>query len=96
MLFIAYRRKTVNLSSQIFGLSIGIFRNFRDCFRTVRAEFRDCFRTIRVEFSRLFLDSYDIIFGTIFRQSRTVLMFGFAPETDVFGFCGMFWYHDIR
>ena len=20
-------------------------------------------------------------------------MFGFDPETDVFGFCGVFWYH---
>ena len=29
--------KAVNFSSQIFGLSIGIFRNFQDCFRTVRA-----------------------------------------------------------
>ena len=38
--------------------------------------FRDCFRTVRVEFSRLFLDSHDRIFGTIFRQSRTVLRFG--------------------
>ena len=50
-----------------FGLSIGIFRNFRDCFRTVRAQFRDCFRTVRAEFSRLFLDSHDRIFGNIFR-----------------------------
>ena len=21
-------------------------------------------------------------------------MFGFNPETDVFGFCGVFWYHN--
>ena len=73
-----------------------IFRNFWDYFWIVRDEFRDCFRTIRAEFSRLFLDSHDRIFGTIFRQSRTVLRFGFAPGTDVFGFCGVFWYHNIR
>ena len=72
------------------------YRNFRDCFRTVKAEFRDCFRTVRAKFSRLFLDSHDRIFGTIFRKSQTVLRFGFAPETDVFGFCGVFWCHDIR
>ena len=73
-----------------------IFRNFRDYFWTVRAEFRDYFRTVRTEFSRLFLDSHDRIFVAIFRQSRTVLRFGFAPETDVFGFYGVFWYHNIR
>ena len=39
---------------------------------------------------RLFLNSHDRIIETIFRQSRTVLMFGFAPGTDVFGFCGVF------
>ena len=70
--------------------------NFWEYFLTVRAEFRDCFRTIRTEFSRLFLDTHDRIFGTIFRQSRTVLRFGFAPGTDVFGFYGVFWYHNIR
>ena len=48
------------------------------------------------EFSRLFLDSHDRIFETIFRQFRTVLRFGFAPGTDVFGFYGVFWYHNIR
>ena len=36
------------------------------------------------------------IFGTIFKQSQTMLRFGFAPGTDVFGFCGVFWYHNIR
>ena len=41
-------------------------------------------------------DSHDRIFGTIFMQSRTVLRFGFAPGTNVFGFCGVFWYHNIR
>ena len=50
---------------------------------TVWAEFLDCFRTILAEFSILFLDSHDRIFETIFRQSRTVLRFGFAPETDL-------------
>ena len=60
------------------------------------AEFRDCFWIIWAEFSRLFLDSHDIIFWTIFRQSQTILRFGFAPGTDVFGFYGVFWYHNIR
>ena len=32
------------------------------------------------------------IFGNGSRQSRTVLRFGFDPETDVFGFCCVFWY----
>ena len=77
--------KGLNFSPQIFGLSVGIFRNFWDYFWTVR-----------IEFSRLFLDSHDRIFETIFRQSRTVLRFGFAPETDVFGFCGVLCYHNIR
>ena len=68
--------------------------NFRDCFRIVRTEFQDCFRTVRVEFSGLFLDNLNKIFGTIFRQSRTVLRFVFDPGTDVFRFCGVFWYHN--
>ena len=34
-----------------------------------------------------------MIFGTVFGQSGTGLRFGFDPETVVFGFCGMFWYH---
>ena len=38
------------------------------------------------------MDSPDRIFGTIFRQSCTVFSFGFDPETNVFGFCGVFWY----
>ena len=29
-----------------------------------------------------------------FGQSWTVLRFGFDPRTDVFGFCGVFWYHN--
>ena len=70
--------------------------NFQDYFWIVRAKFRDRFRTVRAEFLRLFLDSHDRILGTIFRHSRTVLMFGFALGTDVFGFCGVFWYHNIR
>ena len=32
----------------------------------------------------------DMIFG----QSLTELRFGFDPETDVFEFCGVFWYHN--
>ena len=34
-----------------------------------------------------------MIFGTVLGHSRTVIRFGFDPETDVFGFCGMFLYH---
>ena len=56
--------------------------------------FRDCFQTIWAKFSRLLSDSQDMIFKTIFGQSQTVLRFGFNPETDVFGFCGVFWYHN--
>ena len=41
----------------------------------------------------LFSESPDRIFETIFEQSWTVLRFGFDPGIDVFGFCGVFWYH---
>ena len=75
------------------GQSVGIFRNFQDCFRTVRVEFRDYFQTIRVEFLGLFSNSPNMIFGTIFGQSRNEFKFGVTPGTDVFGFCGVFWYH---
>ena len=75
------------------GLSVGIFRNFRNCFRIVRVEFREYFRTVRVEFFGLFLDSPDRIFGTVFEQSETVLRFGFDPRTDVFRFCCV-WCHN--
>ena len=51
------------------------------------------FSNSSVEFLGMFLDSSDKIFGTVFRQSGTVLRFGFDPGTDVFGFCGVFWYH---
>ena len=27
-------------------------------------------------------------------QSWTMLRFGFDPGNDVFGFCGVFWYHN--
>ena len=64
--------------------------NFLDYFWAVRAKFRDCFRTVQAEFLRLFLDSHDRIFETIFGQSRIVLRFGFDPGTDVFGFCGVY------
>ena len=37
------------------------------------------------EFQELFMGEY--FPGTIFRQSRTVLRFGFYSGTDVFGFC---------
>ena len=30
----------------------------------------------------------------IFGQSWTELRFGFDTETDVFWFCGVFWYHN--
>ena len=79
--------------SQIFGLSVRIFRNFRDCFRTVRAEFRGCFQTVQVEFLGLFSNSPDKIFGIVFGQPRTEFGFSFNPETNVYGFCGVFWYH---
>ena len=65
-----------------------------DCFQTVRAKFQDCFRTVRVKISGLFLNSLDRIFGTIFEQFGTWLGFGCDLETDVFGFCGVFWYHN--
>ena len=29
----------------------------------------------------------------IFGQSRSELRFGFDPGTDIFWFCGVFWYH---
>ena len=64
-------------------MSVGIFR-------TVRAEFRDYFRTVWAKFSKLFSDSQDRIFRTIFSLSRTVLRFGFDPGTNVFGFCDVF------
>ena len=35
-----------------------------------------------------------MIFGTIFGQSRPMLRFGFDPEIDIFGFFGVFWYHN--
>ena len=57
------------------------------------AKFSDCFRIVRVNISGLFSDSPDRIFGTIFGQSGTWFGFGFDPRTDVFGFCGVFWYH---
>ena len=75
------------------GLSVGIFRNFWDCFWTVRAKFKDCFWIVRVEFLGLFSDRSDRIFETIFGQSGTGLRFGFDPGTDVFDFCGVFWCH---
>ena len=53
----------------------------------------DCFRRVQVEISRLFLDNLNRIFGTIFGQSGTEFGFGFDPDIDVFGFCGVFWYH---
>ena len=57
--------EAVNFSPKFLGLSVGIFMNFRDCFRTVMAE---C--------SGLLSDNPDRIFTTFFRQSQTVLGFG--------------------
>ena len=60
----------------------------------------DYFQTVRAEFSGLFLDNPDkilrmniVIFGTGSEQFQTRLRFSFDPGTDVFGFCGVFWYH---
>ena len=41
----------------------------------------------------MFLDSSNRIFGTVFKQSGTVLRFGFDPGIDVYGVCCVFWYH---
>ena len=41
----------------------------------------------------MFSDSPDRVFETVFGQSGTVLRFGFDPGTDVYGLCGVFWYH---
>ena len=68
--------------------------NFWDYFRTIWAKFRDCFRIVRVEISGLLSDSPNRIFRTIFEQSQTMLRFGFDLGTDVFGFYGVFWYHN--
>ena len=59
------KSRKIKSSSKIFRLSLGIFRNFWDYFRTIRTEFCDCFWTVRVESSGLFLDSPDVIFKTI-------------------------------
>ena len=48
-----------------------------------------------VEISGLFSNSLDRIFGIFFGQSGIGLWFGFDFETDVFGFCGVFWYYSI-
>ena len=42
----------------------------------------------------MFSDYPNKIFETVFGQSQTVLRFGFDPKTDVFGFCGVFWFHN--
>ena len=54
--------------------------------------FQYCFRTVQAEFSILFSDSPDLILRTVFKQSQTVLRFSFDLETDIFGFCSVFWY----
>ena len=35
-----------------------------------------------------------MIFEIVFEQSETGLRFGFNPGTNVFEFCGVFWYHN--
>ena len=50
--------------------------------------FGTVFEQLGLKFSGLFADNPD----RIFEQSWTVLRFGFDPGTDVFGFCGVFWY----
>ena len=64
--------------------------NFLDFFQTILAKFRDCFWTVLVKIYGLISKNPDKIFGTVFNHSRTVLRFGFDPETYVFGFCGVF------
>ena len=44
------------------------------------------------EFLRLFSNSPDRNFRTIFEQFRTEFGFGFDPKTDVCEFCGVFCY----
>ena len=53
-------------------------------FRTVWAEFR----AVWAKFLGFFADSPDMIFG----QSWTVSRFRFDSGTDIFRFCGVFWY----
>ena len=40
------------------------------------------------------MDNQDRNFRIVFRQSQTMLRFGFDPETDVFRFYGVFLYHN--
>ena len=40
-------------------------------FEQLELNFRDCFQIVWTEFLGLFLDSSDLIFGTIFGQSET-------------------------
>ena len=55
--------------------------------------FGTVFEQFILKFLGLFSNNLDRIFGTIFGQSQTEFGFGFNPGTDVFGFCGVFWYH---
>ena len=66
-------------------------RNFLDCFWTIQVEFRDYFWTVLAEFFKLFSDSPDKNFRTVFRQFR--IEFGFDPETYVCRFCSVSCYH---
>ena len=51
--------------------------NFRTVFGQSWLNFWDCVQTVQAEISRLFSGKFG---------------FGFDPETDVFGFCGVFLY----
>ena len=60
-----------------------------DYFRTVRIEFRNCFWTVFAEFLGLLSNSPGQNFKTVFELFQTEFGFGFDPETDVCGFCGV-------
>ena len=57
--------KTVNFSGKFFRLSVGIFKNFWDCFQKGWDKFQDCFQIVRVKISGLFSNSLDEIFITV-------------------------------
>ena len=77
--------------SGLFSVSPDII--FGTVFGQSKLNLWNCFRKVHVEILKLFSDSPSMIFRTGSGQSRTVWGFGFDPETDVFGFCYMFWYH---
>ena len=70
-------------------MSVGIFGTI---FRQSGLNFGIVFGQFGLKISGLFSNSPDRIFRTVFAQSGIWFEFGFDPETDVFGFCGVFWY----